>query len=802
MAIADDISTAVNGDIRWQGAAATTYSILEFHRYLGALADDAEGAGDDLLDITSSTPSDRSTDQIVTLNSPYNVDDTLIEHLYDGSITQNAGDDVYSGLEVVGSVVAGTEIMIMQDNEILPAYWGAGINGSGLTIMKVIVKSRSGGADIDGKRITLLGRELNDQYKEFPVTLGLANSTGAISTDDDINNNKSDSTLAGYTSIVNTEGFQEIDVDGTGSAGQEFYSQWDVGSQSLNDVYERTKFISQRSHITDNGTDSGNDFTVDNATILGQGQEFTAKAIDEKLTEMRFKLKTGAGTPAGTLYAELYLSDDVGSGLAEPTGSLLATSEEVLCSRVNATYAETLFRFNDNYTLTGGEKYFAIIRNDDGAAGDYVSVQGDAGTGADDGNRAEDTGTWAATAADDLWFTVKSSPLIHSIAGEQFRGITHEIVYGSESGGPFTEDEVLFWGTAITFDNEQVSTFEVGEYVKFYDEGTTDVIMGGKVLKRTATILTVALEDSTGSILADNDIITGLTSGTTADINATITNDDMDGGEGILLALDDNGAAGDFYIQLISGLAPVDTQPIEGRSSAATAAADTTINPKTVAPEFIGGTTGTNLIGAYGIGPDKNDVGSSDKFTSLDGSLRTPPNNVTWTLTGLVSGEDRVLVGPRTGSSLEKGQWLLSTALTTSGRTAVVVKDGAEDGTPIAGDTPTTGEGAGINPRLRIELDSGIYKRQDYTSWTGSTFTIPSTDYTGTPAAVDNDVFLAYIDILADATSEAFTGVYQGDRNLFVRVRDGGGTPIKTIELSAVFGSASSSLSVTRQSDA
>ena len=86
MAIADDISVAVNGDIRYTGSTAT-YTVLELHRFLQDLADNPSASGNDLLDITSATPSERATDQIITLNSPYNIDDTLAQKLYGGSIT-------------------------------------------------------------------------------------------------------------------------------------------------------------------------------------------------------------------------------------------------------------------------------------------------------------------------------------------------------------------------------------------------------------------------------------------------------------------------------------------------------------------------------------------------------------------------------------------------------------------------------------------------------------------------------------------------------------------------------------------
>ena len=65
MAIADDFSITAAGDIRYGGAAhgaagAGYYTVIDFHRWLGDLADDASAAGDDLMDITKVTPSERN----------------------------------------------------------------------------------------------------------------------------------------------------------------------------------------------------------------------------------------------------------------------------------------------------------------------------------------------------------------------------------------------------------------------------------------------------------------------------------------------------------------------------------------------------------------------------------------------------------------------------------------------------------------------------------------------------------------------------------------------------------------------
>lgn len=84
MAIGDDFSVdAVTGNIRHVSGTAT-YTVLELHRWLQDLADDAAYSGNDLVDITSETPSDRSTDNIISLNGLYNIDADAAQYLYDG----------------------------------------------------------------------------------------------------------------------------------------------------------------------------------------------------------------------------------------------------------------------------------------------------------------------------------------------------------------------------------------------------------------------------------------------------------------------------------------------------------------------------------------------------------------------------------------------------------------------------------------------------------------------------------------------------------------------------------------------
>ena len=224
----DDVSINAAGDIRWTGDDGTnTHTILEFIQFLMDKQDDEQAVGDDLLDITVDTPFNRSTDQIVSLNYPFNIDDTFATHLYDGSVSQTdlaaqPNNTLYSGIAIIGPVVAGTEYMILQDGKVLPSFWGTGINpeaAPSLVFSRHLVKSRDRGALIDGGNVVVLARELGSQFRRFPATLGTGNSVAAIGNGLDIFNEQSDGDLEALTAITNTEGFQEIDIDNGGATG-------------------------------------------------------------------------------------------------------------------------------------------------------------------------------------------------------------------------------------------------------------------------------------------------------------------------------------------------------------------------------------------------------------------------------------------------------------------------------------------------------------------------------------------------------------------------------------------------------
>lgn len=631
---AADWTVATNGDIRWTGAGtATNVTVLELHRFLQDLADDAVASGDDLLDISDNTPSDRATDNIVSLINNYNIDDTAAQHIFDGSITQSGGDVVYSGLVVVGAVESGTNLQLVQNNEVLTSYWGAGLNADPAAniLLRIMVKTRDGGVDIDGKRIRVFARELGDTYGEFSATLGSGNSTAAVFTGPDLNNQTASGTIATYDQFTNTEGYQQFDVSGDG-ANEDYYSKWTWGSGSvpaspaINDLYEWTKYESRRG----------------------------------------------------------------------------------------------------------------------------------------------------------------SSSTLYGFDGELFRGITHQWDYDGESGSSPSQNQIYVWGTKMGFTSLTGGFPTNGTTVIGGTSGAKGRLLGFDFLNSNVVVST-----ESGTFQASEALTFG--SGQTANVSGSPVGQATGGGAAALLAIDDNGTTGTVWVQLIKGSPPSNNTICYRQDNANNVlTVDGSVTARTLSPAFLGTSTGSAIIGAFGIGIDPSVLTASDQLFDLTNAAVNPPNNVTFSVNGVVSGQDRILVGPESGGALEVDQFGLNAALTTNNVTSITID------TTIPSDTPSAGT-------IRVFDNDGVARRLSYSSYTGATFTITTTDgnedFGTVNADAGNDVFISYIDDVAAGSSISFTSVYSSDRALFIRVRDGGASPIKTFETTGTLGSAGGSATAIRTSD-
>lgn len=248
MAFIDDFSFDVStGNLR-HVSGTTRYPVLESHVYLRSLNAAATKSGDDLLDITDLfVPSSRASDTDITLNGNVNIDATTAEFLYGGSITYSAGAERYSGLAIGGVFNANALPQAIQNNVKLTSYWGFSFSPDAAKgyACRILVKSVTGGVAIDGGRIRVQTRGYGYQYREASTLLEANESVaslGAIALDSF--NSLAIGTVATYTDIVNTEGYQTVDYN-NGNGAQPYYSLWTKATRTKPDVYNRIKYNSR-----------------------------------------------------------------------------------------------------------------------------------------------------------------------------------------------------------------------------------------------------------------------------------------------------------------------------------------------------------------------------------------------------------------------------------------------------------------------------------------------------------------------------------------------------------------------------
>ena len=81
----------------------------------------------------------------LTLLPNYNVNDATSQWFKFGSIEQNSGADLYTGLKVLGTNVASTPLYIVQNAAKITKYWA----DADIADFQILVKAKAGGALID-----------------------------------------------------------------------------------------------------------------------------------------------------------------------------------------------------------------------------------------------------------------------------------------------------------------------------------------------------------------------------------------------------------------------------------------------------------------------------------------------------------------------------------------------------------------------------------------------------------------------------------------------------------------------------
>lgn len=180
-----DFSIATNGDVRavnlFNPATHTRYTTLELHAFLQDLADNAAPSGDDNVSILGSNPSElagkrnASRPMALTLLPTININDETAQWFKFGSIEQGSGDTLYTGLKVLGTLVANSPIFIVQNDAKITKYW----QDADASNFQILVKAKSGGSLIDSGNVTVFSRKYGQTYSHFDVNLAAGGEQAA-----------------------------------------------------------------------------------------------------------------------------------------------------------------------------------------------------------------------------------------------------------------------------------------------------------------------------------------------------------------------------------------------------------------------------------------------------------------------------------------------------------------------------------------------------------------------------------------------------------------------------------------------
>lgn len=479
----------VNGAFHERG-----YTPEEVHRLLSDLNDDETIFGDDDLSIIDPTASERQTGVQVKLLGNMNINDTVAQHMYGGSIEQGSGttQEVYSGLGVnVTSPLATSVPVLIQEDTIITEYWdNAYFPNSVSGKVRILVKTIENGVRIDGQRVRGALLEFGELYFFAGTTIGFGEVSLALVSAADGNNNTAVGTVAGapYNTIVLTEGYHTLDFN-EGSGATPFGLDIDFGSANSLQTYERTKYIQRRGTAETLFGRNAQLFTGINTNFAYNG-EVGAIAEDDILewgTEVPFTGGTGTvvavgdtveGTTSNARGRVIFVDEAAGSGtlvLADTIGSF------------NNTEGLTTLRGASEWTGTSGTvvnntasgQLLLVAKNDAGATGNVygqlltgvVPANGQTLYGATDGDTLDVNGAVSTRTV--------NSQFVGSYTGSNYNPANFGIaiaVSDAIAGDSFTN---LLEATIAPPDNRSgsVTNLSVGDYVTVYpwDGVATDV---------------------------------------------------------------------------------------------------------------------------------------------------------------------------------------------------------------------------------------------------------------------------------------------------------------------------------------
>ena len=296
MAIADDWSIDYSLKTITHSSGATVYTVLELYSWLMDLFDDATQM-DDPVPMSAQTPVE------FTLINGWSIPAASYPYLKGGALTDSTNDDLWANVYTLGTIVAGSQVYIIQDDAEITPWWSTGH-------IDVLIRVKTGGVEIAAGVLLLMIRDLGNTYDHYQVdcTAGGRNAV-PLATSVDLNNATASATIAGWNDITITFGTAAKDLaNGNGAVNYDVVV--DCAGRTLAQVYEYLKYVARHDSASTLNGDAGEEYLAAGAgytevkaapfgTFAG-GKFFGARGVwieDYNATDAKnFQLVDASGT--------------------------------------------------------------------------------------------------------------------------------------------------------------------------------------------------------------------------------------------------------------------------------------------------------------------------------------------------------------------------------------------------------------------------------------------------------------------------------------------------------------------------
>lgn len=391
-------------------------------------------------------------------------------------------------------------------------------------------------------------------------------------------------------------------------------------------------------------------------------------------------------------------------------------------------------------------------------------------------------------------------------------GITPVSLVATDDGNDITADAtVATWTDIVPTYNYQLIDHQNGNGAQPYwmtiERGARDdkeTHQRFKWVQRRGTSETVL--GINAQLIVGNDLTLNFDteSGTDMVAGSVLTFSGNSTGTALVLAVNyTSGTEGVAYCQKLTGDVPLDNANIAWTGATGLITGNPT--SRLIINNLVGTFTGSAFNPAnIGITTNVDDSDENDLFIDLLGANQQPPTNRDGAVNTPIG--NIVTVYPWDGTSVDAvgdqepdfDRLTSSTLYTGATVTSITVNQAIPTWMPKTGGF------------IRATLVSGVRKLIAVTNWTGSTFTIASTDFSGDNLASGAGVMPAPIDKVAVGASTSFSGVYtadqdgdgSGNQKFVIKVTRGSdATPKQPSIGTAEFGSGGFSVNVSLQDD-